>query len=339
MRNAGAARRREQEPPPPPAGAAAEAELRRVIAAADAALGRISRREGEIAAIAAALRQMGFACGNAERFAVLAGKLADRQSLQIVESISCAAHVAEAREAAGQLAAAVAFSQAMYDAALAEGRRREAEERDSAGQRARPSRPRHGRPSRLMVVTGTAAAAVTVLGAGGAIAARDSAQVRFAAAGPARHARLYFTWPVAASLLPPQPSRSPSPRRSAAVKSATPAPSVTVTPGVPSPSLSPPPPPPSLPPPVLLGLPATLDLGAVTRGPLVLRAGARAVTWTLAATDGIQVLENGVPVTAGRLVPGQELDLTVQAPLGHGWVYFSAGPRSWAVKVTSAVGA
>jgi FtsP/CotA-like multicopper oxidase with cupredoxin domain len=81
-----------------------------------------------------------------------------------------------------------------------------------------------------------------------------------------------------------------------------------------------------------------LDLGAVTRGPLTLTAGPQAVTWTLSASDGITVLAAGVPVTGGTLVPGQELDLTVIAPTGKGWIYVSFGGTTVPVEVTSDLG-
>jgi len=78
-----------------------------------------------------------------------------------------------------------------------------------------------------------------------------------------------------------------------------------------------------------------LGLGAATRGPLAITAGDQGVTWTLSATDGITVLAAGVRLTAGVLAPGQELDLTVIAPRGGGVIYFSAGPRTWTVVVSS----
>jgi len=130
----------------------------------------------------------------------------------------------------------------------------------------------------------------------------------------------------------PRDAVSASPPARAAVNAASPVPSATPPP--PGPATAAPSPAPSAPAPAL-SVPRLLDLGPVTRGTLTLTAGPQAVTWTLSATDGIQVTENGAPVTGGVLTAGQELDLAAWAPRGGGVIYVSAGPRTWAVVVSS----
>lgn len=341
MRSAGAARRREQEQEqePPAAGAAAAgAELRRVLAEADAALRRMSRRDREIESIAARLLEMGSACGNAELFAALADRLATRQSLQVVETISCADHITRARETAGLLASAVTYSRVMADAHIAEGRRREAGERDRAG---RAPGPRHaGRGRHLRLAGGAAAkagivAAAASVAAGTVIAGHDSASVHRWASPPSPAAvRLHLGRPDTAVRVPQAPV-SPSPRPSAASQAASPVPVPVPPPGAPATSSPAAPPPSSAPAPgPALDVQRILDLGASIRGILTLTARGGAVTWTARGTDGI-TLSAG----AGVALPGQPVTLQVTDPSGAGgWVYISAGQQAWAVEVTSAAG-
>jgi hypothetical protein len=202
-------------------------------------------------------------------------------------------------------------------------------------QASRP-RARHAKGSgRLRVVGGVpgavkigAVAAAAAVAATGTIAGmHDTSSVRpFALPSPAAvmHAGVF---PPDTAVLVPSASPSRSRRASQDARSASPAPSppvsapvVTTAPPQPSPSPSQP----------ALTVPPGIDLGSVTRGTLILRAGDQDVTWTLRTSDGITVTSDG-----GVLQAGQELDLTVFAPLGYGWIYVSAGSQTWTVEVTS----
>lgn len=184
----------------------------------------------------------------------------------------------------------------------------------------------HHAASSALAGSAVAASAVLVIGASG--------PVPHPAPVPSHAVRAPAAIVYGAVRIPAAPSSSPPARTDA--RSASPAPSV--TPPAPARSL-PPAPPPSPPPPAwvppALSVPRVLDLGAMTTGPLTLTAGPDAVTWTVTATDGITVSANGHPVTGETLAAGQRLDLTVFAPAGGGVIYFSAGPRTWAVVVSS----
>lgn len=191
-----------------------------------------------------------------------------------------------------------------------------------------------GHHAAATALAGTAVAAGAVLAVGAGV----TQTVPYGTPAPASHAafRAPAAAPYSAVRIAGGASSSPSGPRTAA-QSASPVPSavprsrVSSPPAAPSPSPSPA---------VTAAVPALtvprlLDLGATTRGPLTLRAGGDAVTWTLRATDGITVSAAGVPVTGGTLAAGQELDLAVSAPTGAGVVYVSAGSRTWAVVVSS----
>lgn len=172
-----------------------------------------------------------------------------------------------------------------------------------------------------------AASAVLVIGAG------VTRTVPYQTPAPAGHAASRAVAPYSAVRIP-RDAVSSSPAARTVAQSAGPVPAA-----VPSPHASSPPsaaPTRSAPAPdPVLDVPRLLGLGTATRGPLAVRAGDQAVTWTLRATDGIMVSAGGVPVTSGTLTAGQELDLTVFAPLGAGVIYISAGARTWAVVVSS----
>lgn len=177
-----------------------------------------------------------------------------------------------------------------------------------------------------------AASAVLAIGAG------VTRTVPYETPAPAGHSA--FRAPAAApysAVRIPRDAVSSSPRARTADRSASPVTAVTPVPAVsPPPSAAPSPPPvPAVPVLPVLTVPRLLGLGAATRGPLALRAGDQAVTWTLSASDGITASEGGVLVTGGTLAAGQELDLAVSAPLGAGVIYISAGARTWAVVVSS----
>lgn len=335
MRNAGAARRHVQEPSPPPGGPDAAAELRRAIAGTEAVLGSMRCRDAEMTVIVARLETLGAECGNAGRFALLADKLSTRQAHQVIELISAAEHVAEAREAAEQLSSASGFSAAMYEAAIAEGRRREAEDRDL---QPRPAGARHAGRRRHLKLAGGAAVKATAVAAVAAavtattmIASQESAAVRHWTPRPAA-VRLHVTRPDSAVPFP-QSRPFPRSRPSMAAASASPArpaatgPSGPASPAAPAPSV------PAAPGPVL-AVQRLLELGDSTRGVLPLSAG-QAVTWTARATDGITLSAYG-----GVVVPGQEAELQVTDPSGDGgWVYVSFGGTTVPVEVRSDLGA
>jgi hypothetical protein len=75
------------------------------------------------------------------------------------------------------------------------------------------------------------------------------------------------------------------------------------------------------------------------RGPLTVTAGPDAVSWTVTSTDGITVSQDGAPVTGGVLAAGQEMDLTVSAPTGHGVLHFWVGTKVFTVVVSQDAGA
>ena len=328
MRGTGAHERREQEPSRPPDLAPVIAQLERASAATGDLIGVMERRDREVRAVAAKIGNMAARCPDAPRLAVLADKIGAGQALQLVETISLAAHWAEAREALEELAGRVQRLAEAYEDGVEEGRRREAAERAEAEQPR--SRAKHRRP-RLSLVGGTAAAAsiVAVASAGVTIAAQDSASVHPAVAAAASHAAFRQMPPDSAS---PVVSWSPSARPSAAVKTATPAPSVT-----PSPSYTPPPPAPapsapSSPPAPDLIVPASLHLDG-NRGTITLTAGAQAVEWKLDTSQGLSVGLRG-----GVLTPGQSVQIQVDDPLGaSGWLYVSFGGTTIPVEVTSSL--
>lgn len=337
MRGTGAGRRREQDRSRPPDAAAAVAKLERACDDMDAAHGRLRACERAIADAIARLEATGTGCGEAERLAVLAGNLADRLAVTAVELIAGAAHCEEARRQGEALAPLVAFTPAMLEAAIAEGRRREAEERD---RRARV--PRHARGRHLKAIPGVpgavaraAVAGIVVAGAAGSIVAvHEESSVRAVAVAPARHAAHQMAPDrVAVPRRAPQPPSSSS-RPSAAAASASPAPAV--APGLPFPSLSAPPPAPvTASPGPVLAVPRLLDLGDSIRGVLPLSAtGTGEVAWTATGTDGIVLYPS-----AGVVVPGQPVTLTVLDPTGGGgMIHVSFGGTTIPVEVTSDVG-
>jgi hypothetical protein len=317
-----------QEQARPPDAADAIAELERVNARGDAILRRMERLDAEVSRITARLDEL--AAGDPERFALLADKLANRLSVLITELMADAAHCEEARRQAEMLAPLLAFTPVMFEAAVAQGRQLEAEERDQAP-RARPPRARHAKP-RLTLVGGLAAggAVAASLVAGGAMAVtRESAAVYPAAP---RHAavRLHAGRPDSAVLVP---RPSPSSRPSAAVASASPA--VTAVPSSPAPASVPASPPPAAPAVPVLSVPRLLDLGGSILGRLSLSAqGTGEVAWTATATDGIRLSSY-----AGEVVPGETVTLEVtDAPGDGGWVYVSFGGTVIPVEVTSGLG-
>jgi len=188
----------------------------------------------------------------------------------------------------------------------------------------------HAAAKAVIGTSAIAASAVLVIGTG---VTRTVPYQTPAPAGPSA-ARAPAAQPYAAVRIP-RDAASAAPRARTAAQSASPAPSASPPPSS-APAAPPPSPPPPAPAPVpAIAVPRILDLGAMTRGPLTLTAGPQAVTWTLSATDGIQVLENGAPVTGGVMTAGQELDLTVIAPAGKGWVYVSFGGTTVPVEVSS----
>src|SRR5690348_5305444 len=87
-----AARHREREPePPPPDAAAVIARLGRAADGADAVIARLGRHDQAITTITGQLAALA-GCGDAERFAGLAGKLEARLAMVLLELISDAAH-------------------------------------------------------------------------------------------------------------------------------------------------------------------------------------------------------------------------------------------------------
>jgi hypothetical protein len=328
MRGAGAAKRGEQEPSRLPDLAPVIAKLERASAATGDLIGAMERRDGEIRAVAAKIGNLAARHPDLAQMAVQADEIRARQALQLIETISLAAHWAEGREALEEVAGRLQRLAEAYEDGIEEGRRRAAAERAAAEQ----PRPRHRhRKPHLTVLTGSAAAAAVVAASAGVtIAAHDSAQVRpWAAARPAAAAVL--AGPADSAV--PVPSWSAKP--SAAVRSARPVPKVTA-----SPSFTPPPPAPvpspsvpSSPPAPDLIVPSVLHLDG-NRGVITLTAGAQGATWTLDASPGLSVGLRG-----GVLAPGQSVQVQVFDPLGtSGWVYVSFGQQTVPVEVTSSLG-
>lgn len=297
-----AARHRERPEEPPPDASAVIAELGRIGGETDAIIGRMKRTDGG--------------------------------PQLIVESISLAAHWAEAREQLEALTARLPSLAEMHRMGVAEGRR-QAEREAAEAERAAPVRHRHRKP-RLSVVGGTAVTLAAASVAGGAYVAQDSALAHhWSAASPAA-VRLH-EGPADSAV--PVPSWSPSAKPSAAVASAHPAPVVTASPTpsstpppAPAPSWSPPPPP--APPPPDLIVPSALSLDG-NRGTLTLTAGDQAVEWTLDASPGLSV-----DVRSGVLAAGQSVQVEVyDGPGVAGWLYASFGGTTIPVKVTSSLGA
>ncbi len=302
-----AARHREREPEPPPDDAAAViAELRRIGVETDEIIARMKRIDGG--------------------------------PQLVVESISLAAHWAEARERMEALEARLPTLAQAHRMGMGDGRRdaeREAAERAAAAEQ--PRRRGSHRKRGLTLVTGTAAAASLVAASAGAtIAAQDSASVRPAAAA-ASHAAFRQMPPDSAAPVPSwSPSAGSSAKPSVAVRSARPAPSVTVVPASSSPAPAPPSSPaPSPSPAPVLDVQRDLDLGASILGDLPLTAeGTGEVQWTATATDGITLSSY-----AGVIVPGQTVEIRVtDGPAHGGMIYISAGPRTFPVRVTTDLG-
>lgn len=343
MRGAGAAKRHEQDQDQPPDGAAAEADLMRVIAGSEAVQRRLGRHERAIEAEIGRMQQLAAQCPDAERLAMAADKIAARYALVAVELISDAAHMAEAREAAERLAAALGAQAMMREAWIAEGRRREAAERDALP---RAPRPRHAaRSRRFRVVGGIAAGAALAapLAAGSAIADRDSASVHaWAASRPV--VRLHAARPDSAVLVPqPRLSSAPYVARHAKKPSADAASASPVPSSVPSSAPAPQQPQPSLPAPVAspTDFDGTLDvqtaecvIGADGTGYLTLTAEGGAVSWSASPPAGITLSQS-----SGTLAAGQPavIKVTAQPGLsaGTGSIVVTDGEgRSQSVQVT-----
>lgn len=346
MRNAGAARRRrEPEPEEPDPVAVAVAELGRVVAASDATRQRLEGHEQAVAGIIARMGQI----LAAERpdpglLAASADELSARYGLVAVELIADGAHGYEAREAAVQLTAALGTHVMMRDAWIAEGRRREAADRDA---RPAASGPRHARGRHLnpvpgipTAVTRAAAAGIVAAGLTGTIAAmHEESSVRTVASAPAAARGVHRMPPDTAVLVPStsstprtyEPKHAKRPSADAASASPAPTPSLPAPSAPPSPVSSSQPPAPDVP---VLSVARFLDLGDSIRGELTLTAGPDAVTWTATTTDGITLSQSG-----GVLVPRQAVTLEVtDAPAGGGWVRISAGTETFTVHVTSGLG-
>jgi hypothetical protein len=282
--------------------------------------------------------------GDGDVRAVLAATVALRDLTRQVDAAMVAAAIGAARELR-ELAAENARLRADLEEAARLGRRgRHAGERPPWLRAVRPAAPlaavpvglrllgHHAAAKAVIGSSAVAASAVLVIGAG------VSRPVPYETPAPAGHSA--FRAPSAdpfAAVRIPRAAAGSSPRARTAAQSASPAPVA-----VPSPRTSSAPSataPPSFPAPgPVLDVPRLLDFGAVTRGPLVLHAGDQAVTWTLRATDGITASAGGAAVTGGMLAAGQELDLTVFAPLGGGWIYVSFGGTTVPVEVTSDLG-
>ncbi len=188
----------------------------------------------------------------------------------------------------------------------------------------------HAAAKAVLGSSAVAASAVLVIGTG------VTQPVPYETPAPAGHAAFRASEAPYSAVRIPSARASASPRARTAAQSASPVPVAVPSPRARSvPPATPAPGPSATAAAPAIDVPRLLDLGATTRGTLTLTAGAQAVTWTLRATDGITASAAGGPVTADTLAAGQELDLTVTALLGGGVIYISAGPRTWAVVVSS----